>query len=167
MGEGNGMQLLMRLQGQEKSRPEECRKCGGRRLHRHGSYKRGVLWELGGKTELLTVFRFLCMGCWGTTSLLPKGVLTYRLLWLGIVAKHLYDKDNEHNQDLLAAYRRHWEWWYPRLRAGIGNLMGWLPRNAKQGWERLRSGEVNPDLVDRTGWSLFGRYWIHAPQKVT
>ena len=116
--------------------------------------------------ELLRVLRFLCVGCWGTTSLLPRGVLTYRLLSLGIVAKHLYDKGNEYNQELLAAYRRHWQWWYPRLRSGIGHLMGRLPRGAREGWERLRSEEVNPELVDRTGWSLFGRHQIHAPQKV-
>ena len=45
-------------------------------------------------------------------------------------------------------------------------FIGRLPRGAREGWERLRSEEVNPELVDRTGYSLFGRYWIHAPQKV-
>ena len=160
------MQLLMRLLGQEQQRPEECRKCGGRRLHRHGSYERGIVWKLGGKIEMLEVFRYLCVGCWRTTSLLPLGVLTYRLLALAIVAEHLYDEQNQRQKDLLASYRRHWQWWYPKMRAGIGNLIGKLPRGAKEGWERLRSEEVNPELVDRTGWSLLGRYWIHAPQKV-
>ena len=160
------MQLLMRLAGQEQSKPEECRKCRGRHFHRHGSYERGIVWDFGVGIELLKVFRYLCVGCWRTSSLLPRGVVTYRLLALGIIAKHLYDEQNQRQKDLLAAYRRHWEWWYPKLRAGIGNLIGRLPREARAGWERLRSEEVNPELVDRTGWSLFGRYWIHAPQKV-
>ena len=166
LGKEAGMQILMRLLGQEQSRPEECRKCGARHFHRHGSYERGIVWGVGMGIEPLKVFRFLCVECWHTTSMLPRGVVTFRLLCLGILAKHLYDKSNEQQRDLLAAYRRHWEWWYPKLRVGIGNLMGRLPRGAREGWERLSSEEVNPELVDRTGLSLFGLYWIHAPQKV-
>jgi hypothetical protein len=55
---------------------------------------------------------------------------------------------------------------YGALWRGIGNVLGRLPRDACLGWHKLGFEEVNPKLVDQTGWSLFGRYRIHAPQKV-
>jgi hypothetical protein len=79
---------------------------------------------------------------------------------------HLYDQAQQRYRDLLAAYREHWKRWYETLWQGIGNVLGRLPRDACLGWQNLGFEEVNPKLVDQTGWSLFGRYRIHAPQKM-
>ncbi len=160
------MQLLARYRGEENERPTQCRRCGGSRFHRHGFYKRWVLWMLNSTPERVKVNRYFCVRCGGTTSLLPWGILSYRLLSLGIVIKHLYDRQEQRWRELLSAYRRRWKGWYPQLWRGIGNLMGRLPREADEGWEALGFEEVNPKLVDQSGWSLFGHYRIHAPQRV-
>ena len=141
-------------------------KCHGRKFHRHGSYKRWVMWRVEGKAERLGVCRYLCVRCGGTTSVLPWGVITYRLLSLGILIKALYEDEQEHCRDLLREYRRQWERWYGELWGGIGNLLGRLPRDACAGWKAMGFEEVNPKLVDQIGWSLFGRYRIHTPQRV-
>jgi hypothetical protein len=146
--------------------PGECRRCGGNHFHRHGFYERWVLWLLAWEPERVKVARYLCVGCARTTSVLPWGILAYRLLALGILRQSLYDDQEERWRDLLRAYRRRWERWYPQLWRGIGPLWGKLPRDSCGGWEVLGLTEVNPKLVDQSGWSLFGRYRIHAPARV-
>jgi hypothetical protein len=100
-------------------------------------------------------------------SVLPWGLIAYRLLSIFVLAKSLYDRQEQRNLDLLRSYRRHWEKWYPQLWRGIGNLFGRLPRDAQQGWKALGFEGVNPKLVDQSGWSLFGRYRIHTPQRIS
>ncbi len=160
------MQLLARYCGEERQLPPECRRCGGTHFHRHGFYERWILWVLGCSPERLKVNRFLCIGCLTTTSVLPWGILTYRLLSLALVMEHLWDEEQERCRDLLSSYRRRWYQWYPQLRRDMGLLFGRLPRDACEGWHHLAFEEMNPKLVDQTGCSLFGRYRIHAPQKV-
>ena len=112
----------------------------------------------------MTVKRYLCASCCKTVSVLPWGVIAYRLLSIFVLIKGLYDEQEQRNLDLRQSYRRRWGQWYGALRRGIGNLFGELPQGAREGWERLGFAERNPELVSQSGWSLFGRYRIHAPQ---
>jgi hypothetical protein len=98
-------------------------------------------------------------------SVLPYGILAYRLLSLMVLSQSLYDQEEQRWRDLLRVYRRRWEKWYAKLWRGIGNVFGRLSREAYGGWEQLRELDlagVNPELVDQTGLSLFGRYRIHT-----
>jgi hypothetical protein len=160
------MQILSRYEGEGLNKPEECRGCGGQAFHHHGSYRRWVVMALILPPERVRVPRFLCVGCYRTTSVLPWGLVSYRLVRLSILMTYLYDREQQRYRDLLASYRRCWEKRYGMLWRSIGNVLGRLPRDACLGWQKLGFEEVNPKLVDQTGWSLFGRYRIHAPQKV-
>lgn len=161
------MQILSRCKADDDLRPLHCRVCGCLKLHRHGTYDRGVKWTLDFVMAVsVKVRRYLCVNCSKTMSVLPFGLLAYRILSLFAVTQSLYDKQEQRNRDLLYCYRRRWEQWYGELRRGVGNAFGRLPASARAGWERLSFGERNSELVDRTGWSLFGRYKIHAPQRV-
>lgn len=160
------MQILSRYLGEGAQKPEQCRVCGGGAFHHHGTYPRWVVMALSLAPERVKVPRYLCLDCERTTSVLPWGLVSYRLLSLSILMVHLYDREQQRYRDLLAAYRRRWEKGYGALWRGIGNVLGRLPRDACLGWQQLGFEEVNPKLVDQTGWSLFGRYRIHAPQKV-
>jgi hypothetical protein len=160
------MQILANSCDGNNQRPSECRACGFLKLHSHGTYERGAIWQLGLSIEEVSVRRYLCVGCLKTTSVLPWGLITYRLLSIFVLAKSLYDRQEQRSLDLLRSYRRRWEGWYWQLWSGIGNLFGLLPREAHEGWKKLGFEGMNPKLVDQSGWSLFGRYRIHAPQRV-
>jgi hypothetical protein len=168
-GEGRRMQILSRGEEWDGERPERCRGCGDARLHCHGSYPRWVVWAVEQEATRVRVERYLCVGCRRTTSVLLWGILTYRLLSLAIVAKHLYASTLRRWGELLARYRRRWENGYRELNRAVGRLFGGrdLPEEAQGGWCQLMEVvEVNPELVDQTGWSLFGRYRIHTPLTV-
>ena len=160
------MQILAGSKSDEDLRPAQCRGCGCLKLHCHGTYERGMIWELCLSLEVVSVQRYLCVDCHKTTSVLPWGLLAYRVLSLFAVMQSLYDEQEQRYRDLLYSYRRRWGKWYGKLRRGIGNVFGQLPDDALAGWGRLSSGERNSELVDLTGYSLFGRYKIHAPQRV-
>jgi hypothetical protein len=128
-----------------------------------------VVWAVEEKVTQVRVKRYLCVGCRKTTSVLLWGILTYRLLCLALVVKQLYDKEAQRWADFLARYRRRWEAGYLRLKLAVGRLFGGrdLPEDAQAGWcELTKIVEVNPELVDQTGWSLLGRYRIHTPRTV-
>jgi hypothetical protein len=90
--------------------------------------------------------------------------LTYRLLSFAIVARHLFDDLVRQWSDLIKKYRKRWVAGYGRLKQAVGRLFGDdLAPDAREGWERLVGiAEVNSELVDQTGWSLFGRYRCHV-----
>lgn len=157
------MQILSNLGS--CSRPLMCVVCGCDRIHGHGSYERWVVWAIAAVAKKIKVSRYRCLGCEGTMSVLPYGILAYRLLSLMVLSQSLYDQEEQRWRDLLRVYRRRWEKWYAKLWRGIGNVFGRLSREAYGGWEQLRELDlagVNPELVDQTGLSLFGRYRIHA-----
>jgi hypothetical protein len=161
-GKTDWMQILARC-GCENVRPSECRKCGSRVLHRHGTYERWVVLALNVSCERIEVDRYLCVDCRRTTSVLPWGLISYRLLSIFILIESLFDLAEQRYRDLLEAYRRRWKAWYPRLWRGIGNLYGKPPINYCDGWQKLGDPKRNWDMVDKTGWSLFGLYAIHKP----
>jgi transposase-like protein len=151
--------------------PDRCRLCGhAHRLHRHGTYSRGLL--ILAKVVAILVARFRCPQCRRTTSLLPDFALSYRLLPLALVDAFFRASAKGRSRlpraDLLARYRRRWQRWWPTLHQHIGCLFGRIrTREPCAAWVDVghRAGGMaaaNRTLVEQVSLSLFGRYVIHA-----
>ena len=151
-------------------KPERCGHCGEQRFDRHGTYERG-LCELSRVMQIL-VARFLCLGCYRTTSRLPDFALTYRLMALPVVEQFFTTEPatraNFSHGELLARYWRRWVRWWPELLAEIGGGLGRIRiRDPCGAWKELgeRTGShttANYKLIAVFGLSLLGQYRIHA-----
>ncbi len=155
------------------SAPLECEICGRiGRLHRHGKYSRWLRSTL--KLLEISIARFFCPGCGGTTSLLPDFALSYRLMGVELVDLFFRVESKERVDfcfaDLLRGYLRRWETWWPQLRRTVGCYFGRLRiRDPCGGWIGVGEGAggiaaANRLLVEKFKVSLFGQYAIHAPR---
>lgn len=152
------------------SAPLECVGCGYvGRLHRHGIY---VRWFWSHQLLEISVARFLCPGCWKTTSLLPEFALSYRLIDIKIVDLFFRSEEVLRRDfsfaELLRSYWRRWEKRWFCLLQKIGYYFGRLRiRDPCHGWKSVgeRAGgiaDANRILIENFGLSLLGQYTIHA-----
>ena len=151
-------------------KPQSCGHCGEKRFDRHGTYERG-LCELSRVIQIL-VARFLCLGCYRTTSRLPDFALSYRLMALPVVERFFTSppetRANFSQGELLGRYWRRWVRWHPVLLVQIGGGLGRIrSRDPCRVWKELgeRTGShtaANDKLIAVFGLSLLGQYRIHA-----
>ena len=122
----------VKIGGHQQVRAKEhCACCGARAVrHRHGGYERWVV-SRAGETMLITVARFLCSECGGTTSCLPSFALTYRRLGPATLEAYLKFKYNgldvQRHWDLLRRYERRMEAFAPTLVGLVGMGLGLAP----------------------------------------
>lgn len=149
-----------------------CPRCGWRgRLHRHGSYERGITTSAGLVIRIM-VARFLCLACGGTVSYLPDFALSYRLLQAPTFEAFLDGKldrlDVRRWSDLLHQYDRRMLGYRSELLRALGNGLGCGPPSPPALWPYLKEacGGLAPAtrrLVTQFKITLFGRYQCHQP----
>ena len=150
-------------------KPEICGHCGQRRFHRHGTYRRWIC-EVTRAIQIL-VARFLCPGCYQTTSRLPDFGLSYRIMALPVVNRYFSSKQEARvsfsHGELLGRYWKRWLGWCPQLLREVGGGLGRIrSRDPCEVWKECgeRTGghtAVNDKLITVFGLSLLGRYQIH------
>ena len=122
----------VQIEGQRQVRPKEhCACCGAATpRHRHGDYERNVV-SRAGATMRITVARFRCAECGGTTSCLPSFALTYRLLGPSSFEAYLGSEygglDVQRHWDLLRRYERRMTDFAATLVGLVGMGLGLAP----------------------------------------
>lgn len=167
-------------------RPEPpCPQCGkSHPFEALGYYQRWVTDEEG-RPWLITVRRFVSDFCAGSISCLPAFCQPYRLLHNQVIEASIWKERPEGAEarwlDLLAAYRRRFQWWCdclhdPRmgagLRATLGERFGRSPprESPSEFWARIVAScgqclkATTGRLVQEFRITLFGRYRCHQPR---
>ena len=153
-----------------------CPRCGKGRLHRHGTYRRGLTGLLG-QLLWLVVARFLCGGCGHTVSYLPSFALSYRIVRAATFEAFLdgmLDRvDVQRWQSVLADYRRRMTRFAVELVRTVGCGFGRAPPaegGAVWPWLKGACGGVESAtrlLVATFHLTLFRRYQCHQPAVVS
>lgn len=149
--------------------PLGCPGCSyGHRLHRHGSYERG----LSDLQERFRVARFLCPRCGGTTSCLPSFALPYRYVRVVTVAAFMAgeerDEGVQRHWDLLRRYWKGFLWWWSTLAQAVGLCFGpviW--KTARAFWDGMvvfcgGLESASHGLLWEFGVGVFFRYRVHG-----
>ena len=149
-----------------------CPQCRGRRrLHRHGSYERGVTTRAGPVIRIL-VARFLCLGCRRTTSYLPSFALSYRVVQAATLEAYLEGKrgraDVERWLEVLGNYVRRMGAYGSELLRVVAGGFGRDPPESMPLWAWLRDAcgswaAATRRLVTQHKITLFRRYQCHQP----
>jgi transposase-like protein len=151
---------------------EKCPRCGARRrLHRHGSYERGVT-TVAGIVLAILVARFRCADCRGTISYLPSFALSYRVVQAGTVEAYLDGQrgraDVERWLEVLVNYARRMSAFGGELLEVVGGGFGRGPPEQTPLWAWLREAcgsleAATRRLVTQHKITLFKRYQCHQP----
>lgn len=153
-----------------------CPRCGKGRLHRHGTYDRGITGMLGQLLSLL-VARFICCGCDHTVSYLPSFALSYRLVQVATFEAFLDGKmdrvDVQRWQSVLEDYRRRMTRFAEIVVRTVGCGFGRAPPaagGAVWSWLKGACGGIESAtrlLVATFKITLFRRYQCHQPAEVS
>lgn len=153
-----------------------CPQCGKGRLHRHGTYGRGITGLVGQLLSLL-VARFICGVCGHTVSYLPSFALSYRLVQVATFEAFLdgmIDRvDVQRWQSVLADYRRRMMRFAVVLVRTVGCGFGRAPPaegGAVWSWLKGACGGIESAtrlLVATFKLTLFRRYQCHQPAEVS
>jgi hypothetical protein len=86
--QGTIQQYLQDISDANRSRPQSCPQCQGKRpLRAHGFYRR-TLVEVNFDGSF-PIRRYLCLLCWRTVSLLPEFALPYRRFGISVMGLFL------------------------------------------------------------------------------
>jgi transposase-like protein len=156
-----------------------CPQCGKGRLHRHGTYGRGITGLLGQLLWLL-VARFICCVCDHTVSYLPSFALSYRLVQAATFEAFLDGKigrgDVQRWQSVLGDYRRRMtrfaEVVVRTVGCGFGRAPPPAPAEGGAVWSWLKGAcggmeSATRLLVATFKITLFRRYQCHQPAEVS
>jgi len=153
-----------------------CPRCGKGRLHRHGTYGRGITGLVGQLLSLL-VARFICGVCDHTVSYLPSFALSYRLVQVATFEAFLdgmLDRvDVQRWQSVLGDYRRRMTRFAAVLVRTVGCGFGRAPPTeggAVWPWLKVACGGIESAtrlLVATFKLTLFRRYQCHQPAEVS
>ena len=146
------------------------------RLHRHGTYGRGIT-GLVGQLLWLFVARFICLACGHTVSYLPNFALSYRIVQVATFEAFLDGKidrrDVQRWQSVLADYRRRMTRFAVVLVRTVGCGFGRAPpADGGAGWPWLKGAyggvaSATRLLVAQFRITLFRRYQCHQPAEVS
>jgi len=152
--------------------PSLCPNCGrAQALEAHGYYWRWVA-DLCSLPVLIAVRRFVCRHCLVTVSCLPQFAQPYRLVCNETIEAFFAGQRNrldvERRLELLRAYQRRYEDFFPELRAACGSFVGRSPpqEEASAFWRRIMKAcgdlaAATGRLVHTLAITLFGRYRAH------
>ena len=165
-------------EGHRQVRPElVCPRGGGcaGRLHRHGTYERGITTSIG-KIVLMLIARFLCAGCGRTISYLPDFALSYRLVLARTFEAFLDGerarRDVQTWETVLQSYRRRTLVNAAAVVRVMGCGFGRAPPVPAEGlwpWLKEACGSMSSAtrrLVTDFRITLFNRYQCHQPARV-
>ena len=168
------VEQYIEIEGHRQVRPEGvCPRCGeAGRLHRHGTYWRGITSSLG-QIVSIAIARFLCRRCRGTVSYLPEFAMSYRLVQTWTFEAFLEGRNGRGDvgrwQELLQQYRRRMTGHAGRVFCTVGCGFGRAPPvEAADPWPWLKAAcgglaAATRQLVTVFQITPFDRYQCHQP----